>query len=231
MREEIPMKPVIFALSIALATTMIVAASTSTTVALHNCSVEGHTCEVKEVIKEVVKRVNCPNYNDLRREDLTVSQWAVLTELHAAQKAHALYSTREKLLVRLENLQKSKKTHTFIQKKHALDLIKAMTAKTEAENTKEKLAQQWLNTPLSIGLEDTIEKQKQMEEKLQRLSNMRLLALAIRQQHVEMMNAVKDLEVEGTTLEIESNSFGGGGKYGSKSIMELKIRELDYFGK
>jgi len=219
----------------ALLLSSIAVVATSIKLSTHNCSVAGHECEVEERLVEVIKEVNCVTYNDINKEEVTVAEWAILVEL----ERNTSPSSRAKMITRLDAIRKEHAAKEGkaadvkrVAAKNALGVLKATTAKIEAENEKEKLAQHWVTLNADWGKAE----EEQMQEALKRLKHMKLLALTIKQQYRSMMHSIyaldqlEFLESKGLLLEKPiPTEYGSGGKYGASNKVELYEREAMFF--
>ena len=182
-------------------------------------------------------------------DELTVAEWALLIELERGNGS----VTRHSMLNKLDDIRKEREAredekaktdradnkYGLVVLKAAVAKLDAEKAKIEAENEKERLAQKWTFSPWDDTIEASEEKAKQMEKRMKQLNHQRLLALAIRQQHIELVNALKaleEIEVKQPIIKVEapdakSYGSGGGGKRGSKNVKELFERQRAYFGR
>jgi hypothetical protein len=226
------------ALSISLAGAMFIAAASSTIVATHNCSIEGHECTPGEVIKEV--EVNCRHQDAASlaaTSSATIAEKALLLELDrpgGRVEQASILRHLDQIRKEREIADKDKAAAEWDREKTLKELEVAL-AKAKAQltiaDTENEIAQQkWAALELSWAKSQN----GKMKEALDHLKSMKVLAEAIKEQHIELMNAVETLDVlEFKPPEVEAPDrgpiYGGGGKYGSKNMQELLERQRKYF--
>lgn len=133
----------------------------------HNCSVSGHTCEIKEVIKEV----EVPSDIPLASEAAAITsatdsaEVALLVELDNRIKAKSSYSYRTAIIDKLLDLRKSKIKEIKIAQNTTALRIKAEVQRLEAELNLLAAHQDWAHL--------AVEKQEATLQSLNRLKQIR----------------------------------------------------------
>jgi len=205
----------------------------------HECSFEGHTCQPSALLNapENISVTELALLAELDKPDSDVDKDAsirMLNDIRLEGKVVARIG-----FARVKDQLKAVRDEKWAQEKFMLqtrvDFQKAMAMATRADTENDLASQKWAQLDLDWA---KLEKGK-MEEALKNMRSMKILAMAIKEQHLELQNAMKELEeldVEdaqvgydyGAQVDYDYGS-GGGGKDGAKTRSELREREAAYF--
>lgn len=232
-------KTVSMVLGVSMLLAMFSVAASSTTLAVHNCSIDGHACPEPETVEvEVVKevKVECGHsYSTLAAtSSATLVEKSLLLELSALNQYSASYSDdRLDIIYKLKVEEAVRETDVVNAKQMEIDLLKAKTANIEVQLLNDKALNKWLSS-----VPDHAKAQEKLQKTLEHLRYMTVLAKAINQQNTEMLQAVKALEsievADGVPLlSVESSDSGPFltpyKRKQYKNMAELKVAEAEFF--
>lgn len=153
-------------LILALLTSLVLTAASGIVHLNHNCSVDGHTCEIKEVIKKVEVASAIPLASEAAVTSATDSaELALLVELDNRIRVGSSYSYRTAIIDKLLTLRESKIKEAQVEQHAATLRIKTEVERLEAELSLLAAHQDWARL--------AVEKQESTLKSLERLKQIR----------------------------------------------------------
>ena len=207
--ENSDQKTAITALSLTLLLAAMIGFAGSVFITSHNCSIEGHECEVTETVKIVEKPVSIA---DIATNTTTIER-AIIVELDSRIRQGKSVSYRNELLDRLNKIQQDKITRAqnlfqpsikrlTAESRH----LEAKTRKLEAEAAHSELREKWASLELS--------KQEKILSDLQEIKNIKV--------------EIEEIELEiGALPSPPARTFNSA----RERWRDLKVREAEYFAR